>query len=157
MAILKQFHGDGKAQKVEIKAYEETYRAYMVDVWEKSVRATHTFVSEEDIKIFKAIVKDIDFQLFSVYCIFIGDRLVGFIGVGDLSIEMLFLDPDYIGQGFGQKLMLLALNEHKANRVEVNEQNLNAVNFYKKFGFKVYERSETDSEGKVYPILKMKL
>lgn len=120
-------------------------------------RATHTFVSEEDIKIFKAIVEDIDILLFSVHCVFIGDRLVGFIGVGDLSIEMLFLDPDYIGQGFGRKLMLLALNEHKANRVEVNEQNLNAVNFYKKFGFKVYERSETDSEGKAYPILKMKL
>jgi putative acetyltransferase len=47
------------------------------------------------------------------------------------------------------------LDELNADKVNVNEQNIDAVKFYSKFGFVTYERTEKDSEG--YPILKMKL
>lgn len=70
---------------------------------------------------------------------------------------MLFIDADFIGRGFGKKLMLFALNELRANKVDVNEQNTKAVKFYSKFGFVTYARTEKDPEGKDYPILKMKL
>jgi putative acetyltransferase len=53
--------------------------------------------------------------------------------------------------------MDFALSELKATMVDVNEENLNAVQFYKKFGFQVYDKIEEDPEGKDYPILKMKL
>ena len=39
----------------------------------------------------------------------------------------------------------------------LNEQNIQAVGFYKYIGFNVYKRSDLDGEGKEYPILHMQL
>jgi putative acetyltransferase len=139
----------------EIKPYEEKYREQMISVWEKSVRATHHFVSSQEVNRLKELVKKIDFNSYSVYCLTSGRKVLGFLGVKDDVIETLFLDPDYIGQKLGTRLMNFALDELKADKVNVNEQNIDAVKFYSKFGFVTYERTEKDSEG--YPILKMKL
>jgi putative acetyltransferase len=84
-------------------------------------------------------------------------RLAGFIGALGNKIEIFFLDPEFIGQGLGKLLMNFAITELKATEVDVNEDNKNAVQFYMKFGFVAYERSAKDSEGKDYPILKMRL
>jgi len=70
---------------------------------------------------------------------------------------MLFLDPDYIGKNLGRKLMNFAFENHTIEFVDVNEQNVNAVKFYEKFGFETFERTEKDDMGMNYPILKMKL
>ncbi len=141
--------------KSEIKPYEEKYREQMIFVWEKSVRATHHFVTSEEVERLKELVKQIDFTSYSVHCLISEDRVLGFLGVDDNVIESLFLDPDYMGQKLGTKLMDFALNTLKANKVNVNEQNSEAIKFYTKFGFKIYERTEKDSHG--YPILKMTL
>jgi putative acetyltransferase len=85
------------------------------------------------------------------------EKVAGFVGVADRKVEMLFLDPLFFGRGFGKKLMAHALIELNANKVDVNEQNLNAVKFYKKLGFEIYERTEKDDQGKSYPLLKMQL
>ena len=87
----------------------------------------------------------------------IKEQLVGFIGVAGKKVEMLFMDPEFIGKGLGKKLMHFAINELDADEVEVNEQNEEALRFYIKQGFKVYERKEKDGQGKNYPILKMRL
>jgi len=42
-------------------------------------------------------------------------------------------------------------------KVDVNEQNDQALGFYKGNGFKVISRSEMDSSGKPYPILHLEL
>jgi putative acetyltransferase len=42
-------------------------------------------------------------------------------------------------------------------KVDVNEQNIQAVGFYKHIGFHVLGRSESDGQGKEYPILHMGL
>ena len=98
-----------------------------------------------------------DFNIFAVYCLINEDGAKGFIGIADHVIEMLFLDPVYIGKGFGKQLMQFALDKLNADKVDVNEQNTHAVSFYSKFGFITYDRTEKDTEGKPYPILKMKL
>jgi putative acetyltransferase len=142
---------------MSIKPYVEKFRNQIIAVWEKSVRATHQFVKLDDIEYFKQAVERIDFYSLSVYCLVDEDNVIGFIGVADETVEMLFLDPDFIGHGLGKRLMLFALEKLNANRVDVNEQNVNAVNFYTKFGFVTFARTEKDPEGKDYPILRMKL
>jgi putative acetyltransferase len=139
-----------------IEPYREGYREQMISVWERSARATHHFVSAEDLDYYKTRVQEIDFQSFPVYCLIQKQKVIGFIGFAERSIETLFLDPDYIGKGFGSQLMKFALSEFNANYVEVNEQNTEAVKFYSKFGFVTRERTEKDPEGKNYPLLKMK-
>ena len=79
------------------------------------------------------------------------------MGVSEDSLEMIFLSPDMIGKGIGKMLLKHAIDDLKISRVDVNEQNKEAVEFYKHFGFKVISRSEIDGTGKPYPILHMQL
>lgn len=142
---------------IEIHPYHEKFRSQVIMVWERSVTATHHFVSKADMAYFKSMVEQIDFNSFTVYCLVNENTVIGFIGVADHAIEMLFLDPAWIGKGFGKKLMQFAIDDLKVNKVDVNEQNQHAVSFYTAFGFSTYERTDKDPQGKDYPILKMKL
>lgn len=142
---------------VEIKLYEEEFRQQILAVWERSVAATHDFLDPTDFIAIKSIVHTIDFKALQVYCLMLNDSVLGFIGVADRKIEMLFLDPQYFGLGLGRKLMDFALTELGADKVDVNEQNSNSVKFYSKMGFETYERTEKDDQGKSYPLLRMKL
>ncbi|MEX6689712.1 GNAT family N-acetyltransferase [Danxiaibacter flavus] len=144
-----------KQDAIKIVPYNSSYRKQLISVWEESVRATHNFLAASDIDYYKDIVAAIDFSAFPVFCLEQNETVIGFIGVADKKIEMLFLSPNAIGQGLGKKLMRYAIEELKADKVDVNEQNNHAVLFYKKSGFITFERSEKDSEGKDYPILKM--
>ena len=77
--------------------------------------------------------------------------------VPNSKIEMLFLSPEQIGIGLGKKLLNFAIHDLNANKVDVNEQNTKAFGFYSKFGFKTYERTDKDEQGKNYPLLRMEL
>ncbi len=102
-------------------------------------------------------METIDFNSFEVYCLVQNSEVAGFLGVAEQKVEMLFLSPGQIGKGFGKKLMDFAITDLKANKVDVNEQNTKAVEFYKKFGFETYERTDKDDQGKDYPLLRLKL
>jgi putative acetyltransferase len=143
--------------KTEIQPYNDKFKEQMILVWENSVRATHDFLVPSDIDYYKKIVSSIDFNSFPVFCLTEADTVLGFIGIAENKIEMLFLAPEHIGKGLGKTLMNFAINELDVNKVDVNEQNHNAINFYSKFGFLPYDRTDKDDEGKEYPILKMKL
>ncbi len=54
-------------------------------------------------------------------------------------------------------LVEYALQHMKVTKVDVNEQNEQAVGFYEHVGFKTVSRSELDSLGMPYPILHMEL
>lgn len=70
---------------------------------------------------------------------------------------MLFIDPEFRGKGVGRVLTKFAVKDLKIEKVDVNEQNLRAVGFYEKLGFKLIGRSELDGQGKPYPILHLKI
>jgi putative acetyltransferase len=142
---------------VLIQPYEKNLRDQLLTVWERSVVATHHFLRPEDFTTIKALVHTIDFGAFDVYCLLQEKRVLGFLGVAERKVEMLFLDPDYHGKGLGKKLMDFAITELHATLVDVNEQNSEAVRFYERYGFKTYERSERDDQGNPYPLLRMKL
>ena len=142
-------------QNFEIVKYSDTYRKQILDVWEKSVLATHDFLKPSDFLAIKEIVKTINFNAFDVYCLVQNAEVAGFLGVAEQKVEMLFLSPNYFGKGLGKKLLGFAINELSVDKVDVNEQNTNAVDFYRKFGFKTYERTDKDDQGRDYPLLRM--
>lgn len=146
-----------QTDKFEIKSFDQKYKQQILAVWEQSVIATHDFLTPTDFTEIKELVQTINFYHFQVYCLTENDFVIGFIGVADKKIEMLFLDPKYFGQGLGKILMNFAISELAADKVDVNEQNIKAVNFYKKFGFEIIERTEKDDQGRNYPLLRMKL
>ena len=132
--------------------------AELLSVWENSVRATHSFISEEDIAFFKPIIMEQAFPNVILHCMKnTAGTIVGFIGIHSEKIEMLFILNEYRGQGIGKALLKNALNCHTINKVDVNEQNPQAVGFYEAMGFKVVSRSPLDDMGKPFPILHMSL
>lgn len=79
------------------------------------------------------------------------------MGVTDREIEMLFLSSQCIGCGLGRRMIELAVNSCNADRVDVNEQNPRAVNFYHHMGFRTFKRDAKDGFGNSFPILHMSL
>lgn len=134
------------------------YYAEMLDVWENSVRATHDFISEKDIAFFKPIILEQAFPAVTLRCVKANcGAIVGFVGVDQNKIEMLFVLNNMRGKGVGSLLLNYAVEQLSANSVDVNEQNPLAVGFYLHKGFKLVSRSELDGMGKPFPILHMKL
>lgn len=132
----------------------------LAELWEASVRATHHFVAETDIRYFKPLVRDVYLGAVTLTCAFDGDddgRALGFSGVADGKIEMLFVAPPAFGRGIGTRLLRHAVETLGATEVDVNEQNTRAVAFYLRRGFVVAGRSEVDGTGRPYPLLHMRL
>ncbi|MDE5944454.1 MAG: GNAT family N-acetyltransferase, partial [Rikenella sp.] len=82
-------------------------------------------------------------------------RIVAFLGTADAGIEMLFVAPAERGRGIGRELVLHAVRTLGCRRVEVNEQNEQAVGFYLRMGFRQTGRTAVDGEGLPYPILRL--
>lgn len=130
----------------------------VVEVWEASVRATHHFLSEEDIQFIKPLIPDALSHVEELACMRDeAGRVVGFVGVEQDKVEMLFIHPAWRGRGIGSRLLKYAFNVLGARLVDVNEQNEQAVGFYLRMGFEVEGRSELDSTGKPFPLLHMRL
>jgi len=129
----------------------------LIRVWEASVRATHDFLTDTDISHYKLLIYDYYFEGLALYCMREQAEILGFIGLKEDYIQMLFVSPSAMQKGIGKELMNFAVNKHGARKVDVNEQNTGAVRFYKKMGFSVTGRSAIDAAGKPYPVLSMGL
>ena len=144
-------------QILEITRRTPALLAQLLDVWERSVRATHTFLSEAEIVRIKAYVPE---ALGGVARLFAAlgedDRPLGFMGVQDGSLEMLFLAPEARGKGLGRQLLQYGIDRCGVDRLAVNEQNPAARGFYEHMGFAVYRRTDTDEQGGPYPLLYMR-
>ncbi|MDG4715065.1 GNAT family N-acetyltransferase [Winogradskyella marincola] len=136
--------------------YKKEYKE-VVELWEASVRATHHFLKEEDIEHFKPLILNTYLDAVELKCIRNNRKIVGFLGVAGQTLEMLFIHPDSRGKGIGKTLLNYSIDKLKVTKVDVNEQNEQAVGFYKHSGFEVIKRSELDSSGKPYPTLHMEL
>ena len=130
----------------------------VVELWEASVRATHHFLKEEDILYFKPLILNHYLDAVQLSCIRDNTGVIlGFQGVAEENLEMLFIHPDQRGKGIGKVLLEHAVKKLGITKVDVNEQNNQALGFYQHYGFEVISRSELDSSGKPYPILHMEL
>ena len=130
----------------------------IVEVWEASVRATHHFLKEEDIAYFKPLILNEYLKAVDLRCVRDSNKnIIGFLGVAEQNIEMLFIHPDARGKGIGKVLTQYAIRKLHSSKVDVNEDNEQAVGFYQNMGFKIIGRSELDGTGKPYPLLHMEL
>ena len=129
----------------------------LVAVWERSVRATHAFLSDAEVAQIKPFVPQ---ALAGVGTLVVAEREgapVGFMGVEGGRLEMLFLDPDVRGQGLGRMLLTYGIEHLGVTELTVNKQNPGAVGFYEHMGFVTYQCTDLDEEGRPYPLLYMRL
>lgn len=142
---------------VELSIRDAALLECLLGVWERSVRATHLFLSDSEIENIKACVPQ---ALAGVPHLIVAKdeqgRPVAFMGVDGQMLEMLFIAPERRGQGLGKALLLYGIRHYDVRRLAVNEQNPQARGFYEHMGFAVYQRSERDEEGRPYPLLYMR-
>ena len=138
-----------------IREVKKTDYPILVDIWESAVLSTHDFLKKEDFLYYREHLPTY-FQYVTLYGYEQDGRFVGFIGVAENNIEMLFVHNDYRSSGVGKRLVMYAIEKLQVYKVDVNEQNIQAVGFYQHMGFSVIIRSDLDAEGKAYPILHMR-
>lgn len=127
-------------------------------VWERSVRATHLFLSEKEVE---EIKKYIPQALHGIAHLIIAENRdgcpVACMGIEEQKLEMLFIAPEERGKGLGRRLIQYGIEHYLVNELAVNEQNPLAKGFYEHMGFYVYKRTDYDEQGNPYPLLYMKL
>ena len=141
----------------ELKSRDNIIIDKLYIIWEKSVRATHLFLKEDDIINISKYVRK---YLIDIKHLIIAEKeydIIGFMGIENKKLEMLFIAPKFIKKGIGRKFIEYAIENYDIKEVSVNEQNINAYNFYKHIGFKDYKRDEYDDLGNNFPIIHMKI
>lgn len=142
----------------EIQVRTPQLLADLLDIWEKSVRATHLFLSDAEVNAIKDYVPQ---AVSGVEHLILAEdeqeRAVAFMGTENGRLEMLFVLPEKRGSGIGKQLIQYGILHYGIGEVTVNEQNPQAVGFYEHLGFKTYQRTACDEQGNPYPLLYMKL
>ena len=131
----------------------------LVALWERSVRATHDFLTEADIVALRPVVREAlsDDALELWVLTERTDVPIGFMGLAGHDIAALFLEPARRGQGGGRQLVAHAQEIRDGDlTVDVNEQNPAAISFYEALGFVVVSRSPLDDDGRPFPVLHMR-
>jgi putative acetyltransferase len=129
--------------------------ARVIDIWRGSVEATHDFLNDAD-------RAEID----SAACAYLAtaelwvlvdetDRPMAFSAVTGSNMDALFVAAEARGRGLGRRMVQHALSLSSGLSTQVNEQNLQAVGFYLKMGFKPVGRDECDDDGRPYPIIQL--
>ena len=131
----------------------------LLALWERSVRATHGFLSEADIVGLRPLVAQAlgDDRIDLWVLVDAADVPIGFMGLAGDDIAALFLDPEHRGRGGGRRLVAHAQELRGGDlTVAVNEQNPAARGFYEALGFVVTGRSPVDDGGRPFPLLHMR-
>lgn len=139
----------------EVQDRKQSLLDALLGIWERSVRATHLFLSDAEVKSIRAYVPQ---ALKSVEHLIVAEteQPIAFMGVQNGRLEMLFLAPEERGKGIGKRLLQYGIENYGIIELTVNEQNPQAVGFYEHMGFETYKRTALDEEGDPYPILYMK-
>ncbi|WP_175650770.1 acetyltransferase [Pseudomonas sp. Marseille-P9899] len=130
----------------------------LLNTWLRSVRATHHFLQESDIAALLPQLRDIYLPAVELWVAVDNENCpLGFIGLNESHVEMLFIEPDLRGKGTGRALLDHARSSRNQMSVDVNEQNPEAVGFYLHYGFVQTGRSPLDGEGRPFPLLHLSL
>ena len=141
---------------LEIKDRNALLLEQLLDVWESSVRATHLFLSGDEIENIKKYVPQAFNEIPHLIIVTNENQvLVGFMGIVERHLEMLFISDKERGKGLGKELLKYGIEKYSIHDLAVNEQNPLAKGFYEHMGFKVYKRTDHDEQGNPYPLLYM--
>ena len=125
-----------------------------LEIWRTAVDATHGFLTRQDRAEIDAMVAEQFLPNAELWLVIgEGDYPVGFLIMDGEMIDALFVDPSFHGQGFGTALLDHALALSPNATVDASEQATNALPFYLSRGFRVVGRSETDGQGRPYPLI----
>ena len=125
-----------------------------LEIWRAAVDATHGFLTpqdraEIDVMVAQEFLPSAELWLATDR----DDRPIGFLIMDGSMIDALFVDPAHHNRGYGSMLLEHALSLEPHATVDASEQATNALPFYLSRGFRIVGRSETDGQGRPYPLI----
>ena len=142
---------------IEITDRDSLLIEQLLNIWESSVRATHLFLSAKEIDSIKQYVPRALREVPHLLAVKNEKEIpVGFMGIAEHRLEMLFISASERGKGLGKELLKYGMDTYSVTDLAVNEQNPLAKAFYEHMGFEVYRRTELDEQGNPYPLLYMR-
>lgn len=128
-----------------------------LEIWRAAVNATHGFLTPEDRVEIDRMVAEQFLPRAELWLAEDGaGHVFGFLVMEGEEIDALFVDPAVHGQGYGTALIEHALTLSPHATVEASELASNALPFYEARGFVRIGRSETDPQGRPYPLVRLR-
>lgn len=127
-----------------------------MDIWRAAVDATHDFLSPQDRHEIEEMLSGFLPTAPLWLAVDGDDRAIGFMLMNGSHMEALFIHPEYRGRGVGRALVEHGLSLQPTMTTDVNEQNGQALRFYERLGFRRTGRSETDGQGRPYPLIHLR-
>lgn len=132
--------------------------AEVVALWKESVTATHDFLRKEDLaEIEKRMMDQYLPEAGELWLYRSGNDLAGFCANDGPFVDMLFVRPKFMRRGIGRSLLEHVKKLYGPLKLDVNEDNQNALAFYLQLGFKIAGRSPVDGQGRPYPLLRLEM
>ncbi len=128
-----------------------------IAIWRRASEVGHPFISGTDLDTDAALVREHYMPAAAIRVAEAGGRPAGFIALLDSFIGGLFVDPAAHGRGIGRALVTDAVRDRPVLDVEVYEVNAGARSFYARLGFQKTGRRETDDQGRLWPLLRLRL
>lgn len=143
---------------MHVRRASRSDRDELFRIWQRSVRATHDFLTDHDIaELGPLVAAELASDAIEWWVVECSESIIGFLGFANSKIEALFIDDACQRQGAGTCLVSYAQSlAADTLAVDVNEQNRAALRFYTSVGFVVVGRSPTDADGRPFPIVHMK-
>ena len=131
-----------------IKQLENHEIKEVMNIWLKTNITSHNFIPEKYWIDNYNVVKE-EYMPISTTFIYKEDNIIkAFISIINNSfIGALFVLEDYQGKGIGGKLLNYCKILYSGLELGVYEENINAVNFYKHYGFVVKAKQPNEDSG----------
>lgn len=149
MTIEKAKNTDGK-ELTELTLRSKSHWNYskeQIDKWKNDLTVTSNYIDEKEV--FKLLADNILIGYYSYFE----------LNEENVKLENLFIEPKFIGQGYGKLLMSDFLQRVK--KAEYNKVTLdadpNAERFYSNIGFKVVEQLKSSMKDRFLPIMEMEI
>jgi putative acetyltransferase len=131
-------------------------RERILDIWRGAVDETHHFLHPGDRRDIEVEVVAFLPKMSLWLAVNCDDMALGFTLLDGCCMEALFIHPEHRGLGIGRALVQHALSLHSSITTEVNEQNLQAIGFYRHLGFERIGYSQHDQQGRPYPLIHLR-
>lgn len=149
MKIEKTIRTDAKGlTELTIRSKSHwNYGKRQIEAWREELTITEKYIDENQ-----------------MYKLLVDNLLIGFYAYQaenetDIKLNYLFVEPKYIGKGYGQLLMTDFLQRIENSEFErvILDADPNAEKFYSKFGFRIIGKLKSAIENRFLPIMELRL